>query len=88
MVTNSRDNLSAFVIAGLEEILSLTFTCEEIQILHLWLPATSGASHDKQQIENPICSMARRGNDIFPRTPCLAMKPTKGNISRKTGFDK
>tara|TARA_B110000459_G_C16504427_1_gene444938 strand:+ start:677 stop:940 length:264 start_codon:yes stop_codon:yes gene_type:complete len=86
---NSLDNLSALVIAGPEDILSLAFTCEEIQDLHLWLPAISGASQDKQQMAKPICSMARLGRDMCRRVTFLPMKPTNVCTSvRKTEFDK
>jgi hypothetical protein len=32
--------------------------------LHLSEPATSGASHMRQQTEKPICSMALLGSDM------------------------
>ena len=65
IVINSIDNLSALDVATPEDILSRTFTCEDMQSLHLCDPAISGASQDKQQTENPICSMARLGNDML-----------------------
>ena len=76
IVTNSLESLSALDIATPEDILSRTFTCDEIQSLHLCDPAISGASQDRQQMENPICSIARLGNDILGRKHTLAMNPT------------
>ena len=76
IVINSIDNLSALDVATPEDILSRTFTCDDMQSLHLRDPAISGASQDKQQMENPICSMARLGKDMLQRKHMLAMNPT------------
>ena len=69
MVTSSLDSLSAFDVAW-PDIRSLALVWDAMQPLHLLLPAMSGASQVRQQMENPICSMALRGIDIgCPRRP-------------------
>ena len=65
IVINSLDNLSALDVATPEDILSRTFTCDDMQSLHLCDPAISVASQDRQQMEKPICSIARLGKDIL-----------------------
>ena len=80
IVINSLESLSALEIATPEDILSRTFTCDEIQSLHLCDPAISGASQDRQQTEKPICSIARLGSDILARKHTLAMNPTSNRV--------
>ena len=64
MVTCSRAKRSAFVVAGPEVNLSRAFACDSMHPLHRSVPAISGASQLRQQTAKPICSIARRGNDM------------------------
>ena len=64
MVTCSRARRSALVVAGPEVNFSRAFACESMHCLQRSLPGMSGASQVRQQIANPICSIARRGNDM------------------------
>ena len=80
MVINSLVSLSTFDVAIPEDILSRILTWDEIQPLHLTVPATSGASQDKQQIENPICSIARLGKDMMAGGRDEVMNPTNNCV--------